>query len=116
MQLILTVQLYRYYQPTIEINQEACFPSNSPTPPVEGPSLENGSPPQFQVNADIASSKISSPDTALTAFCQLVTWRTGAQRALIRLEMEILSLCSLTNRAALLIQIHNTSLPKAPRL
>ncbi|KAF4615723.1 hypothetical protein G7Y89_g15265 [Cudoniella acicularis] len=35
------------------------------------------------VKSDITSSKVSSPDTALTAFCQLVTWRTGAQRAMI---------------------------------
>lgn len=31
----------------------------------------------------MTSSKVSSPDTALTAFCQLTSWRTGAQRAMI---------------------------------
>jgi hypothetical protein len=36
------------------------------------------------VQSDVSSSKISSPDTALTAFSQLVSWRTGTQRAMIR--------------------------------
>jgi hypothetical protein len=29
------------------------------------------------------SNQICSSDTALTAFCQLVTWRIGAQRAML---------------------------------
>jgi hypothetical protein len=46
------------------------------------------------VLSDVSSSKISSLDTALTAFCQLVSWRTGTQRAMIRsliLYMDLLS-------------------------
>lgn len=30
------------------------------------------------------ATKRACPDTALTAFCQLVAWRTGAERALLR--------------------------------
>lgn len=37
----------------------------------------------LNVKANVIVSKVCSPDTALTAFCQLVTWRTGAQRAMI---------------------------------
>jgi hypothetical protein len=69
----------RYYQPTAPINADTRFPSTG-TPPVKTGNEE----PDLNIQSDISSSKISSPDTALTAFCQLVTWRIGAQRAMIR--------------------------------
>lgn len=67
------------------MNQENCFPvqedgstlTDDPVRPVTG---TDG----IRVLSDVVSSKVSSPDTALTAFCQLVTWRIGAQRAMIR--------------------------------
>ncbi|CAG8955286.1 hypothetical protein HYFRA_00011268 [Hymenoscyphus fraxineus] len=37
------------------------------------------------IQSDVTSTKVSSPDTALTAFCQLLAWRTNAQRAMIGL-------------------------------
>ena len=74
--------LCRYYQPNTPINAETCFPSIADS---GNAVLEDDYPDtQADIRSDITSSKISSPDTALTAFCQLVTWRTGAQRAMIR--------------------------------
>ncbi|APA15995.1 hypothetical protein sscle_16g107650 [Sclerotinia sclerotiorum 1980 UF-70] len=70
-------ELYKYYQPTSSINTESCFPN--PQIPTEGSNQELG------VQSDITSTKISSPDTSLTAFCQLVSWRLGAQRTMISL-------------------------------
>jgi hypothetical protein len=74
--------LCRYYQPNAPINQDTCFPAPSATPssPEEGDSDKD-----IKVKSSVTSSKISSPDTALTAFCQLTVWRMGAQRAMIRL-------------------------------
>lgn len=74
-------ELYKYYQPNAPVNQDTCFPappsqSTSPSEDIEQPSDVN-------IRSNVTSSKISSPDTALTAFCQLTTWRTGAQRAMI---------------------------------
>ncbi|KAL3419334.1 sensor histidine kinase response regulator (hsp90-like protein) [Phlyctema vagabunda] len=40
----------------------------------------NGSPPPT-----ISANKTTSSDTALTAFCQLITWRLNAQRAMVSL-------------------------------
>jgi len=74
----------RYYQPVSEINQDTCFPEPSPLKTPSTTLKENTNPNDANVNSSITSSKISSPDTALTAFCQLVTWRVGAQRAMIR--------------------------------
>lgn len=71
-------ELYKYYQPTAPINADTCFPP----PQVADDAHTN---PEVDVRSEITSTKISSPDTALTAFCQLVTWRTGAQRAMISL-------------------------------
>jgi len=66
-------ELYKYYQPNAPVNTDVSFPPR------------NGEDdPTANVKGDVTSSKISSPDTALTSFCQLVTWRTGAQRAMIR--------------------------------
>ncbi|KAE8446260.1 hypothetical protein EG329_012346 [Mollisiaceae sp. DMI_Dod_QoI] len=74
-------ELYKYYQPNAPINQANCFPTQ---PPGAGsPSDEVGQQSDIKIKSDVTSSKISSPDTALTAFCQLTTWRTGAQRAMI---------------------------------
>ncbi|ESZ90339.1 histidine kinase-group I protein [Sclerotinia borealis F-4128] len=70
-------ELYKYYQPTTSINTESCF---------SGPRTSTAS--SFHdpgVQSDITSTKISSPDTSLTAFCQLVSWRLEAQRAMISL-------------------------------
>ncbi|KAM3069515.1 hypothetical protein ACMFMG_005621 [Clarireedia jacksonii] len=75
-------ELYKYYQPNAAINTDECFPLQSPQIPTESvdPISE-----QQNVQSDITSSKLSSPDTALTAFCQLVSWRLDAQRAMISL-------------------------------
>jgi hypothetical protein len=53
--------LHRYYQPKDGYLNRQQKGDNSPFP-----------------------RKIACPDTALTAFCQLVVWRTGVERALIR--------------------------------
>ncbi|OBT74551.1 hypothetical protein VF21_07570 [Pseudogymnoascus sp. 05NY08] len=71
-------ELYKYYRPSVAINADTCFP-----PPHVSDDVR--SRPDVNVRSDITSTKISSPDTALTAFCQLVSWRTGAQRAMISL-------------------------------
>ncbi|KAF7958133.1 hypothetical protein EAE96_003696 [Botrytis aclada] len=70
-------ELYKYYQPTAPINTETCFPA--PQSSAE-PGNQNS-----EVQSDITSTKISSPDTSLTAFCQLVSWRLEVQRAMISL-------------------------------
>ena len=73
----------RYYQPNAPINADTCFPTppaSSTTPAPEEDELGR----DIKVRSSVTSSKISSPDTALTAFCQLTVWRTGAQRAMIR--------------------------------
>lgn len=75
--------LCRYYQPNAPINADTCFPAPLATP---APGPEDNEPTRdLKVKSSVTSSKISSPDTALTAFCQLTSWRTGAQRAMIRL-------------------------------
>jgi len=56
-------------------------------PPVASASDPDELSRDIPVKSSVTSSKISSPDTALTAFCQLTTWRTGAQRAMIRYEL-----------------------------
>lgn len=75
----------RYYQPNAPINQEACFPSTATTS--TAPQSDDDDSRDINVKSSVTSSKISSPDTALTAFCQLVTWRLGVQRAMIRYEI-----------------------------
>jgi hypothetical protein len=74
--------LCRYYQPNAPVNADTCFPAPPPTAPEE-----DGTGRDLKVKSTVTSSKISSPDTALTAFCQLTVWRTGAQRAMIRFVM-----------------------------
>ncbi|KAG9244362.1 histidine kinase-group I protein [Calycina marina] len=85
-------ELYKYYQPMSDNNQDPCFPSS----PTQVPTRISYAPPDTTtpmadtsdtpvVTADAGSSKLSSPNTALTAFCQLVAWRLGAQRAMISL-------------------------------
>ncbi|PMD28829.1 hypothetical protein L207DRAFT_594031 [Hyaloscypha variabilis F] len=71
-------ELYKYYQPNAPINADTCFPAPPPVPEDNDDSSRD-----LKVKSSVTSSKISSPDTALTAFCQLTTWRTGAQRAMI---------------------------------
>ncbi|KAG0648752.1 Autoinducer 2 sensor kinase phosphatase [Hyphodiscus hymeniophilus] len=56
-------ELYKYYQPIAPTNVE----SSSPT---QENSEHASTPEEPNVTSNIASSKISSPDTALTAFCQ----------------------------------------------
>ncbi|KUJ21566.1 uncharacterized protein LY89DRAFT_637378 [Mollisia scopiformis] len=74
-------ELYKYYQPSAPINQDTCFPVPPPGSGLPSDAAEEQS--DININSDVTSSKISSPDTALTAFCQLTTWRTGAQRAML---------------------------------
>ncbi|KAH8599507.1 hypothetical protein B0O99DRAFT_668831 [Bisporella sp. PMI_857] len=77
-------ELYKYYQPVSEVNQDECFPEPAVAPTLADVlSSPSPNPTGPNVDSSVTSSKISSPDTALTAFCQLVTWRTGAQRAMI---------------------------------
>ena len=71
-----TVAPSRYYQPSAPINTDTSG-AGTASEDVETTQMPS-------VTSNIASSKISSPDTALTAFCQLVTWRTGSERAMIR--------------------------------
>ncbi|CAL3966640.1 unnamed protein product [Diplocarpon coronariae] len=66
-------ELYKYYQPT----------PLAPEKPEAELTAEDEQIRDIKVKSNITSSKISSPDTALTAFCQLVTWRLGVQRAMI---------------------------------
>lgn len=66
-------QYKRYYQPNPSVPGESV--NHIPTEP---DSLPN-------VKSNVTSSQSSSPDTALTAFSQLVAWRLGVQRAMISL-------------------------------
>ncbi|KAL3424135.1 hsp90-like protein [Phlyctema vagabunda] len=71
-------ELYKYYQPTTPLVPEITALASP---------LQTKDIPKFgRDNYDDRTehpSKIVSPDTALTAFSQLVAWRTGAQRAMI---------------------------------
>ncbi|KFY68172.1 hypothetical protein V498_10734 [Pseudogymnoascus sp. VKM F-4517 (FW-2822)] len=58
-------ELYKYYQPSVAINADTCFP-----PPHVSDDVR--SHPDVNVRSDITTTKISSPDTALTAFCHLI--------------------------------------------
>ncbi|KFY99255.1 hypothetical protein V500_01427 [Pseudogymnoascus sp. VKM F-4518 (FW-2643)] len=58
-------ELYKYYQPSVAINADTCFPPTQTSDDVR-------SRPHVNVRSDITSTKISSPDTALTAFCHLI--------------------------------------------
>ncbi|KAH7412714.1 histidine kinase-group I protein [Cadophora sp. MPI-SDFR-AT-0126] len=74
-------EVYKYFQPT-PTNPESLAEAVAPV----SPSDENAAQGRdIKVKSNVTSSKISSPDTALTAFCQLTTWRIGSQRAMIRL-------------------------------
>ncbi|KAG9233822.1 histidine kinase-group I protein [Amylocarpus encephaloides] len=75
-------ELYKYYQPNVPLEVEACSPS---VPTLNELANHDEPPGNIPVESDITSSKVSSPDTALTAFCQLVAWRTGARRSMIGL-------------------------------
>jgi hypothetical protein len=70
----------RYYQPNTPINVDPGVTAPNAASEPDNSEATLG----VNVKAAITSSKISSPDTSLTAFCQLVTWRTGAQRAMLR--------------------------------
>ncbi|RDL35459.1 ATPase of HSP90 chaperone topoisomerase II kinase [Venustampulla echinocandica] len=88
-------ELYKYFQPSEPVNSDTCFPASiAPVPaPASGTGTRTGpvqqaedEPPRHvPVKSNITAAKVASPDTALTAFCQLVTWRTGSQRAMIGL-------------------------------
>ncbi len=70
---------YRYYRPHL-LGQGGA--SALDTPPSSQNSVPNA--PKNVNTANLSTSKISSPDTALTAFSQLVAWRLETQRAMIR--------------------------------
>jgi hypothetical protein len=70
----------RYYQP----NATSLFASTHQPFTEPAPPGNPGSFSELNVQSNVSTSKLSSPDTALTAFCQLVSWRTGTQRAMIR--------------------------------
>jgi hypothetical protein len=79
-----TAHIYvcRYYQPNAP--KKGADTGLSTPPPAFQTLSDDGEPRDVKIKSDITSSKSSSPDTALTAFSQLVAWRTGAQRAMIR--------------------------------
>ncbi|RKF60728.1 putative two-component sensor protein histidine protein kinase [Erysiphe neolycopersici] len=63
-------ELYKYYQPS----------SQTLIPTSEQDEVEH----DLNISSNVSSSKVSSPDTALTVFCQLTAWRMDSQRAMIR--------------------------------
>jgi hypothetical protein len=79
-------ELYKYYQPnpTPEDGRVSDLSSHLGTPGLKI-SDDPASLNELDVQSNISSSKKSSPDTTLTAFSQLVAWRLGSQRAMIRL-------------------------------
>ncbi|PVH86453.1 hypothetical protein DL98DRAFT_510520 [Cadophora sp. DSE1049] len=72
-------EVYKYFQPTPS-NPESLADAVAPGSPSEESAAQGR---DIKVKSSVTSSKISSPDTALTAFCQLTTWRIGSQRAMI---------------------------------
>ncbi|KAK0121706.1 hypothetical protein ONS95_009991 [Cadophora gregata] len=72
-------EVYKYFQPT-PANPESLVEVVVPGSPSSDSAAEGR---EIKVKSNVTSSKISSPDTALTAFCQLTTWRIGSQRAMI---------------------------------
>ncbi|KAI6245541.1 putative histidine kinase 4 [Erysiphe necator] len=64
-------ELYKYYQPSVQTY----------IPTFEAVENEH----DINISSNVSSSKLSSPDTALTVFCQLTAWRMGFQRAMISL-------------------------------
>ncbi|TVY75613.1 Autoinducer 2 sensor kinase/phosphatase LuxQ [Lachnellula suecica] len=95
-------EVYKYYTPpapSVSVENDVCFPPTVEASSKPSATSSSHGPPQniladsdvptssrdILVESDVTSSKISSPDTALTSFCQLLTWRTGAQRAMIGL-------------------------------
>ncbi|KAH8819213.1 histidine kinase-group I protein [Xylogone sp. PMI_703] len=81
-------ELYKYFQPSLpapileDIGPVQALPSVAIQEP-EPQSQSRESLPEIGLQDEQSPKKTSSPDTALTAFCQLVAWRTGAQRSLI---------------------------------
>jgi signal transduction histidine kinase/CheY-like chemotaxis protein len=76
---LLLIPDFRYFQPdTSALAPTTTAPSSSWKEPEPTEKAEKD-----QIRSDVTSSKISSPDSALTAFSQLVAWRIGAQRAMI---------------------------------
>ncbi|EKD19534.1 hsp90-like protein [Drepanopeziza brunnea f. sp. 'multigermtubi' MB_m1] len=74
-------EVYKYYQPV---------PVAADKPEItEESSDDTEHNRDIKVTSNVTSSKVSSPDTALTAFCQLTTWRLGSQRAMIRLTVDL---------------------------
>ncbi|CZS95515.1 related to nik-1 protein (Os-1p protein) [Rhynchosporium agropyri] len=76
-------EVYKYFQPT-STDPESLAEAVALGSPTDERS-EGGRDINVKVRSNVTSSKISSPDTALTAFCQLITWRLGVQRAMISL-------------------------------
>ncbi|CAD6503741.1 BgTH12-05486 [Blumeria graminis f. sp. triticale] len=76
-------ELYKYYQPAAQPvpDEYSTRQPNSDAPPSHEEFEQDH---DLKIDSDVSSSKISSPDTALTVFCQLTAWRTGCQRAMIR--------------------------------
>ncbi|KAL2075914.1 hypothetical protein VTL71DRAFT_857 [Oculimacula yallundae] len=74
-------EVYKYFQPT-STETETLAAAVAPGSPSDE-YVDDGR--DIKVKSSVTSSKVSSPDTALTAFCQLITWRLGAQRAMISL-------------------------------
>ncbi|KAG4440333.1 hypothetical protein IFR05_004185 [Cadophora sp. M221] len=73
-------EVYKYFQPT-SANPDSLAAAVAPESSLDDDTVEDGR--EIKIRSSITASKISSPDTALTAFCQLTAWRIGAQRAMI---------------------------------
>lgn len=74
-------ELYRYYQPNPEAQGCQPLPQLAPL----GNLTFNNTRPKRSLYPGRGYAKTCSPDTALTAFTQLVAWKLGADRALISL-------------------------------
>lgn len=71
---------HRYFQPQSTSSAVTIEAAAEPNPVEDLHSFDH-----LAIDSNVSSSKISSPDTALTAFAQLVAWRTSCQRSMISL-------------------------------
>lgn len=74
-------RFFRYYQPnSLDVAASKTDLVNENTTTHE----DLSSLDDINVRSNVSTSKRSSPDTCLTAFSQLVSWRLGVQRSMIR--------------------------------
>ncbi|CCU76920.1 histidine kinase [Blumeria hordei DH14] len=80
-------ELYKYYQPAAQPGPDD-YSTRQPNLDAPPSPEEVEQDHDLKIDSNVSSSKISSPDTALTVFCQLTAWRTGCQRAMIRFQSQ----------------------------